>query len=71
MKSSCFYINTIKDTLNHYSVAVIVIESVKPTGLNFTTIDSIFKDVAKDIQTDLEALKRLEPSLTIAKTIGL
>ncbi|MNQ35755.1 hypothetical protein D3C85_492560 [compost metagenome] len=71
MKSSSFYINTINDTSNVYPIAIIVIESIEPKGLDFSLIDDSYKEISIEIQHDLEALKRLEPSLTIAKNKGL
>ncbi|GGA77849.1 hypothetical protein GCM10008015_18130 [Flavobacterium palustre] len=71
MKSSSFYINTIKDTSNVYPIAIIVIESKNPKGLDFNAINNSYKEISIEIQHDLEALKRLEPSLTIAKNKGL
>jgi hypothetical protein len=71
MKSSCFYINTIKERQGLHAVAVIVIESLNPSGLDFARIDSIFDNIEEQIRHDLDALQRIEPKLSIAKNHGL
>lgn len=71
MPSRCYYARTIKDMSDLHPIAVIVIESNKPDGVNEGLIDSLWEDISQMIKHELEQLGKMEPNLIFAQNHGL
>lgn len=73
MKSRCLFAHAVTDTdaPRKKRIAVIVIESINPTGLKKDALDKKIRREQKKIQRLLESLEPYEPSLGVAHGKGL